>query len=191
MTTIPIKPPEWALQRLIQDIGYNPISGLLYWKRNNIKAHRRAGEHAGNFHDDYCRLTMGYKGKKIRMLAHHVIWFLMTGVWPDHIVDHKNRNGLDNRWENLRPATLMQNRHNSSAQHNNKTGVQGVTFRPVNQKYAVRINIDGKRVFVGHFETLEEAAQARRLKAIEHYGEFAPYQDDGSVNRTKGLASAN
>lgn len=85
------------------------------------------------------------------------------------VVDHINRNGLDNRKRNLRIATLSQNNSNRiNASGNNK--YRGVC--KAGKKHLAFINVNNKRVEIGKFESEVEAAIAYDKKAIEIQGEF-------------------
>lgn len=85
------------------------------------------------------------------------------------IVDHINRDSLDNRRANLRTCTALQNRMNSVPR--SKTGFKGV--RVDRWGYIARITHKGKRYYFGTFKTPQEAARAYDKAARELYGEFA------------------
>lgn len=88
--------------------------------------------------------------------------------FPDglsNMIDHINRNKLDNRKSNLRIVDYSQNNRNVSIKKNNKSGYTGVWFDKRNNKYSARIHSkDGKYLFLGYFDTAEEAN-----KKIEKY----------------------
>ena len=87
-------------------------------------------------------------------------------------IDHINGNKLDNRKCNLRPATPSQNAMNKHKIP--KSGYIGVYHRKDNNKWAAKICINYKRIYLGSFDNLEDAIIAR-LKAEKKYcGEFAP-----------------
>lgn len=86
-------------------------------------------------------------------------------------VDHINRDGLDNRKENLRICTTGQNRANSRMQKNNKSGYRGVYKK--GNRWAAYVSNKPKRYHVGTFGTPEQAARAYDKVAKKHYGEFA------------------
>lgn len=86
---------------------------------------------------------------------------------PKINTDHINHNGLDNRRENLRPATNQQNHWNSLPKKGYK-GVHNINFR-----WTSSIKHDGKLIHLGIFGTPEEAAKAYNEKAIEYFGEYA------------------
>ncbi len=88
--------------------------------------------------------------------------------------DHRDRNGLNNQKENLRPCTRRQNGGNRNVQEN-KSGFKGVGFKKdnPNKPWSARVTLKGKRVTIGYFITPQLAAQAYDAAAIRHYGEFA------------------
>jgi len=84
-------------------------------------------------------------------------------------IDHICHNRACVNPEHLRPATNKQNaEYRQGAQRNNKeSGVRGV-HRPnsVSDKWAVRIKHNGKMLYFGCYETIEEAAEvAKRERA--------------------------
>lgn len=86
------------------------------------------------------------------------------------VVDHKNRDGLDNHRVNLRNATPGQNNANRQL----RTGVSG--FRgvyPSRDKWGARIRHQRRLLRLGVFDDPAEAARAYDHKAIELHGEFA------------------
>src|SRR5690606_17080128 len=84
-------------------------------------------------------------------------------------VDHINRNPLDNRKANLRPATSQQNKGNQRKRSTNTSGYKGVTWVKRRGNWMVRV---GKR-FVGYFDCPVEAAKAYDVAAEEYFGEYA------------------
>lgn len=93
----------------------------------------------------------------------------------DAIVDHKNRNKLDNRRENLRYSTIKENSRNRSLSKNNLTGVTGVFIRK--NKFQSYIYNNKKKIELGVYETFREAVIARLEAEKKYFGEFAPQQD--------------
>lgn len=105
----------------------------------------------------------GYAYGKIRgrdLSAHRAIYFLATGVWPEE-VDHINGDKADNRLCNLRAVTRQQNAKNLPTMSDNTTGVSGVSARP-NGRFMAQIGHAGKLHYIGTFDTLSEAAAARK-----------------------------
>lgn len=91
-------------------------------------------------------------------------------------VDHINGNGLDNRRANLRLATLSQNSMNRTRlMHNNRSGVNGVHYYRAYDKWRVHVTVNRKQIHVGYFDTIEQAASARREAELRHYGAFSPH----------------
>lgn len=77
-------------------------------------------------------------------------------------VDHVNRNGLDNRRSNLRPATNKQNQENMKVPSDNKSGHKGVSYCRTRHHWRACIGHNNKVISLGRFDTLEEAIAARQ-----------------------------
>lgn len=88
-------------------------------------------------------------------------------------VDHINENGLDNRKTNLREATHATNGRNVGPRATNTSGFKGVTWSKRSRKWAARIQVDGRSIYLGVHVDIKDAARAYDAAAIEHFGEFA------------------
>jgi hypothetical protein len=98
----------------------------------------------------------------------------ITGEWDKKTeIDHVNGNRCDNRKENLRRTTRAQNALNKGAGKHNKSGYRGVFLNKRTERWTAEVSVGGERVNLGSYETAEDAAKARDLKAIEVHGEFA------------------
>ncbi len=76
-------------------------------------------------------------------------------------VDHRNRNGLDNRRINLKLVTNGENQQNKRLLKNNTSGFNGVFWRKDRQRWVAYITINGKRIILGHKKTKEDAYKCR------------------------------
>lgn len=93
--------------------------------------------------------------------------------FPDMLIDHINRNGLDNRKCNLRTCTHSMNMANRSSNKDSYSKYKGVCYHKVNRKFVSAINYNGNRIYLGSFSNEIDAAKAYDIKALEFYGEFA------------------
>lgn len=94
--------------------------------------------------------------------AHRVIWLLSHKEWPDGQIDHINGVRSDNRIENLRSVTQAENGKNQRKRRNNTSGVFGVAWDKHNRKWRAVIHNDGKSMFLGQFDDISDAAEARK-----------------------------
>jgi hypothetical protein len=100
--------------------------------------------------------------------------YMQNFVFPDaEEIDHKSGDGLDNRRENLRPATHSGNMANRKKIKNTSSRFIGVHWRNDVKKFRAYISLNKKRIDVGHFDDEIEAAKKRDEKAREFFGEFA------------------
>jgi hypothetical protein len=147
-------------ERLKEGFDYCPSTGQLTHKIHHKNLYGKA---AG------CARTRR-NGKKwmvfvsvdgVQYPAHRIIWKWMTGEDPVETIDHINRDPFDNRWENLRLASLWlqaQNREWDATK-----GHKGVTFSKNLQKWIARKTVDGERVYIGTCKTKDEAVCAMNL----------------------------
>ena len=115
------------------------------------------------------------QGKQKRILLMARVILGLTD--PKVQAEHKNGDTLDNRRENLRPATNAQNQANTGPRVTNVAGTKGVGYNAKQRsprKWRARISVGRKNVHLGWFLTKEEAVEAYRQKAVELYGEFVP-----------------
>lgn len=88
-------------------------------------------------------------------------------------VDHKDRNRLNNRRDNLRPATRSENMMNQGLKSTNSTGYKGVSFYRSTGKYRAQIQYRGNKIFLGYYTDVVEAAKAYDKAAKHYHKDFA------------------
>lgn len=90
---------------------------------------------------------------------------------PD--VDHRNRNRLDNRRENLRRATEAENRVNSAKQAGCSSRFKGVTWHRQMGRWQSALMADGRCAYLGLYADEVAAAKAYDAAALARFGQFA------------------
>ncbi len=123
-------------------------------------------------HKDYSTFYANRHGQGCNdknILMHREI----INVSKGQLIDHKDRNGLNNQKSNLRVCNAYENCCNRKLHSNNKTGFRGVVFYPLLNKYMVRIKNKNKTHCLGLYSSLIEAAKAYDIKAKQLHGEFA------------------
>jgi len=101
---------------------------------------------------------------------------------PGEIVDHINGDTLDNRKQNLRIATPLQNARNKKRAKNNTSGFKGVEWDPRRSKWRAAIVVQGRRRHLGHFDDAREASKRYEEAAKNIFGQF--YRPDGKSPET-------
>jgi hypothetical protein len=153
-------------EALREILTYSPDTGLFTWRVTRGKA--RAGAVAGHINEHGYAVT-NLNGRVYRL--HRLAWLYMTGAWPVDMIDHKNGRRADNRWENLREATRSQNNANKGAF--SAHGFKGATYNKRQGRWLAQIKANGRRHYLGYYDTPEEAHAAYAAAAIRHFGEFA------------------
>jgi hypothetical protein len=172
---------EEALQRLrtlgltaeiLRDLlTYDPTTGIFQWR---VRAGpRAAGSIAGSKSDDgYWVIGIGGKVYK----AHRLAYLYMTGEWPSGQVDHRNIDHADNRWDNLRPANTSNNKANNPGYRGRRHALPKGVYRASRsnrRRFIAQIRVRGENIYLGSFQTAEDAHAAYSAAANQHFGEFA------------------
>ena len=165
---------DLTAERVRSLLDYNPETGVFTWKRRNVPwwDARYALNQAGRVRRDrYCTMAIDRRD----YLAHRLAWLWMTGAWPPGSLDHADGDPSNNRWGNLRVATIAQNGQNARLHVDSRTSLKGahVTTGDHTLPYRARIKINRREVHLGFFATPEEAHAAYVAAARQHFGEFA------------------
>ena len=148
------------IERIRETFSYDPLTGTLTRIKSN--------------YDAYIGKVVTSEATRLdgeKYPTANIIWAYHYGEWPDKIIDHKDRDRRNTKINNLRKATNSQNGYNKSYPNEFP---KGVTFDASRTKcWRAQIRVDGRKINLGRFNTIEEATEAYRLAAIKHHGEFA------------------
>jgi len=155
-------------------LEYNQESGKLIWKKRNSQPFdwSTSGKEAG-FVDVKANNRRAIRIDGKLYLAHRVAWLMVTGEWPIMDIDHRNGDAGDNRFANLRLASVAENNRNIGVQKNSSTGFKGVHFFKATGKYQAHITFNRKRKHLGYYDTPEEAHAAYCKASAELHGDFS------------------
>lgn len=157
---------------LKERLDYNPETGIFTWLHSDKVPKKYRGAIAGRQERKGKYISIGIDYKDYQ--AHRLAWLYMTGEWPTKDVDHKNRIKHDNRWENLRLATDLENGANRSVSKTKVSSIyKGVFYVKSRRRWMASIQYDGVKKNLGYYFTENEAAEVYNNKAKELFGEFA------------------
>lgn len=173
--------PLPSLEYLQECFEYNRDTGELFWKVRPLHHFKSEGR--------WRMWNAQFSGKKIsyinntgyhavgigsiRYLVHRINWKIKYGEDPKECIDHIDGNKLNNRIDNLREASKLQNKINQMVTKNNTLGVKGVSYANKHKSYQTAIAIDGKRTYLGSFNTIEEASLVYQAASLKYHGEFS------------------
>jgi hypothetical protein len=166
-------------------VNYCPHKGDLWWKPRTPSMFCASGRYLLKTPDEMCKLwnarfadrpaftALAKNGYRVGAIlnrqykAHRVAFAFMRGFWPAAI-DHINGDRSDNKWSNLRCATMSQNSSNRVSGRNHKTSrYKGVSARE--GRWLARCQ--GKDL--GLFDNEEDAAICYNSQAFKVWGEYA------------------
>jgi len=152
-----------SLERLKEVLDYNPETGLFIWKISTgcISKGNVAGCPCKKHNYRLIRID------KVLYRANRLAWFYMTGEWPENDIDHKDTDKLNDKFENLRPATRLQNQGNHNLSKRNSSGFKGVHWSKRHNRWVVKVGQN----YVGEFLNLTDAALAYNKAAKSYFGE--------------------
>lgn len=155
-------------EALKNTVNYDPLSGIFTWKirkRGSKGIGKELGTVAWNGYRDVCIL-----GRKYGL--HRLAFLFMTGAIPTS-VDHINGVKDDNRWNNLRAATVRQNSFNYKGR-NAKSGYKNVYWdkRGKSNWFVVVTGPTGEKHGWRYFNNVDEANEYAITLRTELHGEF-------------------
>lgn len=158
--------PQETIKELF---AYSPETGSFIRQKVLRKVHQRlVGKPSGHLNKALGYVTMHVLGKN--RLAHRLAWIYVYGPIPaGSTIDHVNGDRADNRISNLRLATHEENLQNSKRRRDNSSGVKGVSFDRFRGQWMAYVS----KTKLGRFDTLFEAACARKSATLKAFGEFS------------------
>lgn len=155
---------------LLERFDYVKESGELFYRIPNFGI--KVGSLAGS------TTEYGYRAIIINGISykiHRLVWMLEHGSYPNLEIRHLNDNLADNRISNLILVNRKEISSQRKIQHDNVSGVKGVTWSKSHNKWHSRINtfVDGKskRIDLGYFVDMEDAITARKTAEAEYWKE--------------------
>jgi hypothetical protein len=152
-------------QKLVNEL-FNYIDGKIYWKKKTSPySNDVIGKESGY-------IDKGYKLVKINNYpysVHNIIFLIHRGYLPE-IVDHIDENTLNNRIDNLRPASKSQNNWNAKKRKDNSSGIKGVSL--FKGKWTARCQVNEVQHFLGNFIDISEAEQAVKMFRQNNHNEY-------------------
>jgi hypothetical protein len=159
------KDTEEIAKKIFEHVGYNHTTGQLFWVKSTgrknpkgklIIALNDSGYVCFRLFGDYIR-------------GHRAAWLLYYGSWPSGIIDHIDGDKTNNKINNLRDCCQKGNQANRKAKGGGK--YKGITKH--RNKWVAQITKDYQHLYIGSYNTQEEAARAYDKMALEKFGEFA------------------
>lgn len=147
--------------RLRTVLRYDRETGVFTWRvstGNRVKEGAPAGHVMKR---GYVRIRVDGRQYK----AHRLAWLYVTGAWPKLTIDHENRVKNDNRFSNLVDVSQWQHNKNRPNSREVQSAHRGVYFVPASWRSYILFN--GKRQYLGAFQTEEDAVQAQRAATLE------------------------
>lgn len=152
------------MQRCRNDLTQEELKALLHYDPETGVFTRNGAEAGSSRGHSYIRIHVA----GFLYYGHRLAWLYMTGRWPAPGVDHRDGNGMNNRWSNLRECDQERNLQNLRASRGPTSKFLGVCWHAGAGKWRATIRAAGETRHLGLFEDEQDArdkylAEKRRL----------------------------
>lgn len=121
--------------------------------------------------NNYCYFSLCTKENPRKKIKLHR--YLMNVVdKEDVVIDHINRNRLDNRKCNLRKSNTVLNTYNRDYSSNSTSKVKGVSFNKAMQKWRGQVQVNGKRIYTEPYKSFETCVEVTEELRKQMYKEY-------------------
>jgi hypothetical protein len=162
-------------QEILSIFEVDVARGIMTWKNPPKGAEHTIGKQAGwiekQKHNDRRFVRVQINGRSYS--RSRIIFLVAHGRWPHPMVDHINRDSTDDRICNLREATASQNARNTRRTRTVHDLPQGA-YQAKN-RFQSSITVDKRAIYLGSFETAEDAHKAYVAAKKVMHGEFSGY----------------
>lgn len=134
--------------------------------------------------NSFGHVVTGSGAGNIRYLS-HIILGIPKELDSVTIIDYKDGDPTNNRRYNLRVCTQQDNLLNKNSMSTNTTGIIGVSYDKARNVYAPEIRYRNKRLHLGRYKSIEEAAYVRFIAEQLLFKEFA---NEYNVEKKKSIA---
>jgi len=159
-------------EELKEMLRYDPETGFFWWNQqifNNSRTMDRPAGHTTVRNE----LILKINGKNMRL--HRLAVLYMTGETPPDQIDHIDGNRSNNKWNNLRLCSNLENSQNRKVRKDSMSKLIGASYdkNAKGKKFRASLTVNGKCIFLGQFATAEEA-HAAYVAAKPLYHTFNP-----------------
>jgi len=175
-----------------ENFRYEPDTGLIYYKKPTYKtgSKRKLDKPVGTYlSSGYLQIPISFNRRRFKIRSHRMAWYLYYGKVPVDLIDHIDHNKINNRIDNLRETNSSKNVRHSSIQKvklkkYSEGHCIGVHKRRDNLKkpYRATYGINNKKMCLGYYATMVEAAKVRDAHVIEKFGSGC-----GATNKDIGI----
>jgi hypothetical protein len=157
-------------ENLKEYINYDPGTGKMVWikKGRGLTLGKEVGSITCGDNGYYYR-RMKFEGRMVA--AHRVIWLYMTGEYPEMLVEHVDKDTLNNKWCNLRLTSMSKRCSKSVIPKNNKTEIAGVSFNKKGKAWRASISVGKKAIYLGIYKDFFEACCARKSAEARYHNQ--------------------
>ena len=111
-------------EELWERFDYCEEGNLITLKVNGPKSY--IGKCVGTLSKSTGRLVVRFNN--VTYDLHQLIWIWHYGYVPEGVIDHKDQDKLNNRYQNLRDVSTTCNNRNIGLRESNTAGIVGVSF---------------------------------------------------------------